>query len=89
MDVVKTRRHVVDGICLEAESFEPPPLYSNKVLLTGLASTTSKEMLELYMKARAGLKVVPGSITYHAEKYDTVLCTTETDISKFGHSQFL
>ncbi|XP_052261029.1 protein mono-ADP-ribosyltransferase PARP14-like isoform X2 [Dreissena polymorpha] len=75
---VVERKHAVDGHLLEVTLHTPSvplPSYSDRLLIKGLNSQITFNVLDLYMEARMGLTLVEGTMIYHVDQEDTALVT--------------
>jgi len=77
IEVILSKSHKFDGQILEVKRYIPPkyvPKYDNKVFLTNISPTTTKEGLENFLEAKS--KVMPTEIIF-GEAEGTALVTFE------------
>ncbi|KAH3785665.1 uncharacterized protein LOC127842585 isoform X2 [Dreissena polymorpha] len=74
-------KHIIDGHELNVSLYSsPPPMYPNRLLVKGLNARITFSILDLYLEAKVGLTLVPGTLIYHAEKEDTIMVTVNGDL---------
>jgi len=80
---VAEKTHTVENVELVVNLYTPPippPSYPNKFLIKGLHEKINETVLGLFLEAKAGCALVPGSLTYHADDDNTAVITVEGDV---------
>ena len=75
IEVILNKSHQLDGQIMKVKRYIPPkpvPKYDNKVFLTNISPTTTKDMLEIFLEAKS--KVIPTE-TIFGEAEGTALVT--------------
>ncbi|XP_060608587.1 protein mono-ADP-ribosyltransferase PARP14-like [Ruditapes philippinarum] len=74
-ECVAGRSHEVEGQTIKTRIYKSPPYYDTKVLVKGIALTTSKDSIYNFLEAKTGIKVL--QIAYSVEDEDVIVVTME------------
>ncbi|XP_041369508.1 protein mono-ADP-ribosyltransferase PARP14-like [Gigantopelta aegis] len=78
--------HKIDGCSLQVKLYIPPkprPTYNDRLLITGLKSTTTKDCLINYLEAKTGCEIDESSVVYGEEEGTALIHFSEMpDVEK-------
>ncbi|XP_060594497.1 protein mono-ADP-ribosyltransferase PARP14-like [Ruditapes philippinarum] len=82
-ECVAGRSHEVEGQTIKTRIYKSPPYYDTKVLVKGIALTTTKDSIFNFLEAKTGIKVL--QIAFSEEDDNVIVVTMEKppDFTKF------
>ena len=74
------KEHNVGGCVLQVKLYQPPkprPTYSDRLLITGIKSTTTKDCLINYLEAKGCCEIEESNVVYGDEEGTALVYFTE------------